>query len=164
MRGWILSTITVMTIVTAAILSARQKSHNYQSLEGLRVGLRVEELAFLGRPASASARERIYLLPDQSKLIVMLHDDFVTSAWMQLKQPLKIEDPQFKRLRFVQMGVDGSLNPTWFYAGAGDQGKIFKISQTGLIESITWVKPFEHAGPSRQLQALLQEFSVQRPL
>lgn len=164
MRGWILSTITVFLIIFAAIFSARHKAHDYQTIDGLRVGLHQSELSFLGKPASASKRELIYLMPDQSRLLVMLHDGFVTSAWLQLKQPLKIEDPQFKRLRFVQMGVDGSLNPTWFYAGAGDQGKIFKISQAGLIESITWVRPFEHAGPSRQLQALLREFSGQRAL
>lgn len=162
MRQWILSACSIFAIVVLALYSAQTKVHDYSSLTDLRVGLNANQLSFLGQPVSSSERERVYLLPDQSTLVVMIQDQKVSAAWMELRQPLKVEDPQFKRLRFVQMGVDAALSPTWFYAAAADQGRIFKISQQGLIESITWVKPFEPQGRTVQLQALVQEFTGQR--
>ena len=95
--------------------------------------------------------------------MIAVENEQVSAAWLELRQPLKIGDPQFKRLRFVQMGIDASLSPTWFYAAAADRGRIFKVSQQGLIESITWVKPFATDGKARQLQALLRDFTTQRP-
>lgn len=163
MRHLILGFCVIAAVVGMALYSAQTKVHDYSSLADLRVGLQSNQLSFLGQPISSTDRERVYLLPDQSTLIVMLQDQKVTAAWMQLRQPLKIEDPQFKRLRFVQMGMDEALSPTWFYAAAADQGRIFKISQQGLIESITWVKPFSANETPKNLQALMQQFNGQRP-
>lgn len=163
MRQWILSICGILAVVISAIFSAQTKVHDYSRLTDLKVGLNANQLSFLGQPISSNEKERVYLLPDQSTLVVMLQDQKVSAAWMELKQPLKVEDPQFKSLRFVQMGVDAALSPTWFYAAAADQGRIFKISQAGLIESITWVKPFQPEGRSVQLQALVREFTEQKP-
>ena len=163
MRQWIFSAFGLFALAAVALWSAQSKVHDYSSLAPLHVGLSANELAFLGEPASSSERERVYLLPDQSTLVIALEDAKVSAAWLELRQPLKIQDPQLKKLRFVQMGMDASLSPTWFYAAAADEGRIFKVSQQGVIESITWVKPFSPAGPSRQLQALLREFTGGRP-
>lgn len=163
MRRSLLSAFGLVALVIVALWSAQSKIHDYSSLEPLHVGLRIDEIGFLGEPDSVSERERVYLLPDQSTLVVAIEGGAVSAAWLELRQPLKIEDPQFKQLRFVQMGVDAALSPTWFYAAAADMGRIFKVSQQGVVESITWVKPFSPAGPSRQLQALLREFTTQRP-
>lgn len=163
MRRSLLSAFGLVALVIVALWSAQSKIHDYSSLAPLHVGLKVEELSFLGEPNSATERELVYILPDQSTLVVALEDGVVSAAWLDPRQPLKIEDPQFKQLRFVQMGVDAALSPTWFYAAAADRGRIFKVSQQGVVETITWVKPFSPAGPSRQLQALLREFTTQRP-
>jgi hypothetical protein len=162
MLRWILSSIGIVALAAVALVSAQSKIHDYSSLAPFHVGLTTEELEFLGTPHSATERELVYLLPDQSTLVVALEDNKVAAASLELRQPLKIEDPQLKQLRFVQMGMDAAMNPTWFYAAAADRGRIFKVSEQGLIESITWVKPFSPAGPSRQLQALLREFNTQR--
>ncbi len=164
MRQCILSALAILSLVGVALWSAQTKVHDYSSLESLKVGLPVEQLSFLGEPLSITARERVYLLPDQSTLVVAVENERVAAAWLDLRQPLKIVDPQFKQLRFVQMGIDASLAPTWFYAAAADRGRIFKVSQQGLIESITWVKPFAvDGGKARQLQVLLHDFTTQRP-
>ncbi len=162
MRRWLLSAMSIFGLAALALWSAQNKIHDYSSLDSLRVGLSVEDLDFLGSPVSTSNRENVYLLGDQSTLVVRFEDNVITAASLQLKQPLKIEDPQLKKLRFVQMGMDAAQSPTWFYAAAADQGKIFKVSGNGLVESVTWIKPFSPAGPSRQLQALLREFTGTR--
>ena len=162
MRQWLLSAFALATLVGVALWSAQSKVHDYSSLTPLRVGLAAQELEFLGEPVSSSERELVYMLPDQSTLVVAVTDGKVSAAWLELRQPLKIQDPQLKKLRFVQMGMDASLAPSWFYAAAADEGRIFKVSQQGVVESITWVKPFAPAGPSRQLQALLREFTGAR--
>ncbi|MBY0518304.1 MAG: hypothetical protein K2P81_15445 [Bacteriovoracaceae bacterium] len=163
MRQWIISAVALITLACLALVSAQSKIHNYASLSPLQVGMSVDQLDFLGHPVSSDEREIVYMMPDQSTLVVAVSDNKVSAAWLELRQPLKIQDPQFKKLRFVQMGMDASQSPTWFYAAAADEGRIFKVSEQGFVESITWVKPFSANGPSRQLQALLIEFTGQRP-
>jgi len=158
-----LTASAVLLLATLALFSARSKLHDYSSLGPLTVGMTVAELEFLGDPVSASSRELVYLLPDQSSLVIALDEGKVFSAWLELKSPLKIQDPALRNLTFVQMGMDESQIPTWFYAAAAGQGQIFKVSEQGFIQSITWVKPFTAMEPSRNLQALLHDFTVQRP-
>ena len=160
---WTLSTCVIFIIAIMAFMSARQKLHDYSSLTDLKVGMSVSELKFLGVPVSESSRELVYLLPDQSNLVIALHDGTVFSAWLELRTPLKIQDPSLRHLTFVQMRMDDAESPTWFYAAAPGEGRIFKVSDQGFIQSITWVKPFIPHGPSRNLQVLLHDFTVQRP-
>ena len=163
MLRWVLTTAAFVLVASMALYSARHKLHDYSSLGPLKVGLTTAELEFLGDPVSVSARERVYLLPDQSTLVIAMDENEVFSAWLELKTPLKIQDPSLRHLTFVQMGMDESQAPTWFYAAAPGEGRIFKVSEQGFIESITWVKPFAPHGPSRNRQALLHDFTVQRP-
>lgn len=155
--------IATFFIASMALISARQKMHDYSSLEPLRVGMPVNQLGFLGNPVSVSERELVYLLPDQSSLVIAINDGEVFSAMLELRTPLKIEDPSLRGLTFVQMRLDEYQSPTWFYAAAAGKGQIFKVSSQGLIQTITWVRPFASIEPSRNLQALLQDFTVQRP-
>lgn len=163
MIRWAFTTTAVILMASLALFSARNKMHDYSSLGPLKVGLKASELEFLGNPVSESDKELVYLLPDQSTLVIALDEGQVFSAWLDLKTPLKIQDPSLRHLTFVQMGMDESQAPTWFYAAAPGEGRIFKVSEQGFIESITWVKPFAPHGPSRNLQALLHDFTVQRP-
>lgn len=160
---WGLTACAVFLVAGLALFSARQKMHDYSALTPLRAGMAISELKFLGNPVSVSARELVYLLPDQSNLVIAVEDGTVFSAMLELKTPLKIEDPSLRHLTFVQMQMDDYQSPTWFYAAAADEGRIFKISDQGYIQTITWVKPFISAEPSRNLQALLHDFTVQRP-
>jgi len=98
----LLSAFGLAALVAVALWSAQTKIHNYSSLAPLHVGLKVDELSFLGEPNSASERELVYVLPDHSTLVIALEDGIVSAAWLDLRQPLKIEDPQFKQLRFVR--------------------------------------------------------------
>lgn len=157
-----LSTVTLFLVVGLAWFSARLKMHDYSTLSPLKVGMHVSELSFLGEPTSTSDIEQTYVLPDQSTLVVAIDAGQVYGAWLELKTPLKVQDPSLRHLTFVQMGVDEAQAPTWFYAAAPGEGRIFKVSDQGFIQSITWVKPFTPHGPSHNLQALLQDFTVQR--
>ena len=161
---WALMATAAFFIAFMALVSARQKMHDYSALAPLRVGLPVAQLGFLGNPVSVSERELVYLLPDQSNLVIAVDDGEVFSAMLELKTPLKIQDPSLRNLTFVQMRMDEYESPTWFYAAAADEGRIFKVSSQGLIQTITWVRPFASVEPSRNLQALLQDFAVQRPV
>lgn len=163
MKRWSFCAASLVLIAIAALWSAQNKMHDYSALAPLRVGLSEDQLAFLGRPASISPRERTYFLPDQSSLIVTIYDGVVFSAWLELKSPLKIQDPSLRHLTFVQMGVDESQARSWFYAAAPGEGRIFKVSEQGFIKTITWVKPFTKNGAGRNLQALLSEFATQSP-
>jgi hypothetical protein len=162
MRHFMMSTIGFLLLAVGAMISAQQKMNDYSLVDQLRVGQSIDEIGFLGAPSLVSEKERIYQLPDHSTLIIATDGLKVLAAFLELRQPLHIEDPQLKNLKFVQMGVDAGLSPTWFYAGAADEGRVYKVSAQGLIESISWVKPFAAAGPQKQLQALLREFTYQQ--
>ncbi len=160
---WLVGALSVFALAGLALFSAQTKMHDYSTLAGLKVGMSTHQLGFLGQPSSAEERMRIYTLPDQSNLIVSLEDGRVEGAWLELKTPLKIQDPSLRHLTFVRMGMDESEAPTWFYAASPGEGRVFKVSDQGFIKSITWVKPFTQEGPTRRLQALLRDFTVQRP-
>jgi len=161
---WTLTASAVFLVAAMALVSARNKMHDYSALDSLRVGLPVSELGFLGNPVSVSKSELVYLLPDQSSLVIAVEDGAVFSAMLELKTPLKIQDPSLRNLTFVQMRMDDYQSPAWFYAAAADEGRIFKVSDQGNIQTITWVRPFASPEPSRNLQALLHDFTVQRPV
>ncbi len=161
-KRWLFCTSALILLAIGSLWSAKTKMHDYSSLGSLKVGMSVSQLQFLGSPASASHRERIYTLPDQSNLVIAVEDGAVASAWLELRSPLKIEDPSLRDMQFVQMGMDESQSPNWFYAASPGEGRIFKVSDRGYIQTITWVRPFSQNG-GRQLQALLNDFTNQRP-
>lgn len=162
MRHWMTGAIILGFVGILSFVSAQNKVNDYSLVEGLRVGAPLDQLGFLGLPLSVKERERVYQLPDFSTLVIHTDGQIVTGAWLQLKQPLRIENPSIKQVQFVQLGMDHALAPTWFYAGAADEGRIYKVSEQGLIESISWVKPFNALGPKQKLQALLKEFTYKR--
>ncbi len=162
MRHWMTGAIILSFVGLLSFLSAQNKVNDYSLVENLRVGTPLNELGFLGHPLSMNQRERVYQLPDYSSLVIHTDGEKVTGAWLQLRQPMRIEDPIIKQAQFVQLGMDHALAPTWFYAGAADEGRIYRVSEQGLIESISWVKPFNALGPKQKLQALLKEFTYKR--
>ena len=162
MRHWMTGAIILCLVGFLSFLSAQNKVNDYSLVESLRVGTPVTELGFLGHPLSMNQKERIYQLPDYSSLVIHSDGEKVTGAWLQLKQPMRIDDPTIKQVQFVQLEMDNALVPTWFYAGAADEGRIYRVSEQGLIESISWVKPFNALGPKQKLQALLKEFTYKK--
>lgn len=153
-----------LAIVLTALWSAQQKMNDLDQVKQINVGAPVSSLNHLGEPVSVSSSERMYFLNNGSTLVVSVFQHTITGAWLNLKNPISIQDEHLKSLRFVQVGVDESLRPTWFYAGLPGDGRVFKVVQNGLIHSITWVRPFGQKESPRQLQALYKEFTSHQPV
>lgn len=152
--------IATLLFVSIALWSAQNKVAHFDQLKSLRVGQTVDDLDFLGPAISEDERERVYLLPNSSSLIVSIFDNKVVGAWLTLKTPVKIEDGgEWGELEFVQVNLKEE-NPAWFFAGSPKDGRVFKVNQLGFIEAITWIKPFSSIYPQKKLQALYREFSV----
>ncbi len=68
-----------------------------------------------------------------------------------------------KQLTLVQMSLaDQNEDASWFFAGKPQEGLIYKITQNGMIESLTWVPPFTYgSNQAKNLQVLLQDFKSQ---
>jgi hypothetical protein len=103
-------------------------------------------------------------LEDASQLFITLRDDRVASAMVKYHRPLKIQDPQLRRLTLVQMnpGDIQDSAPTYFFAGKPEEGLIYKVTKDGEVESLTWVPPFTYGRyQEKNLQALLRDFRTQ---
>jgi hypothetical protein len=104
------------------------------------------------------------VLEDSSQLMITLREDVAASAIVKFHRPLRIEDPEIKKLTLVQMSPADlqNENPSWFYAGKPEEGLIYKITQQGTIESITWVPPFTNNNhQAKNLQVLVRDFKGQ---
>lgn len=152
----------VSALVTSfALFSANRKANHLNPFDLVRVGKSVESLRSLGVPLSKSQSQNHYLLENGSTLVVNILNNRVSGAWIELKKPLSINDERFSHLRFVKLNMEDTSRPSWFYAGSPSEGKIFKVSHKGMIESISWVKPFSESKNTKNLQALLFEFNQQ---
>lgn len=152
----------IFLIIFSAYQGAQDKLSKQTDLSSLRLGMTMEQLEeSLGSPYSRDRNELTYVLEDSSQLYISLRDDRVTSALVKFHHPIKIEDPQMRQLTLVQMNSDSleGDRPSWFFAGKPEEGQIYKITQNGEVESITWVPPFTYgANQPKNLQALLQDF------
>lgn len=154
--------IATVFLVFTAYFQANEKLSRKTDLSSLKLSMSVEELEEnLGSPFQRNRNELTYVLDDSSYLYITLRDDRVTSALLKFHHPIKIEDPQMRQLTLVQMSsndLEGD-RPSWFFAGKPEEGQIYKISQNGEVESITWVPPFSYGNNQpKNLQALLKDF------
>jgi hypothetical protein len=154
----------LFAIVMSAFFTAQEKKVDLDPLLKIQVGMSAESLSFLGPAISANDRERVYWLENGSTFLVTLFEGKITGGWLSFQSPLKIQEHSTQKLRFVQINLDHENDPSWFFAGAPSLGKVFKINQAGLIESIIWVKPFATDAPAKNLQALYQDFTIQQSL
>jgi len=157
--------VSILALLSFAYFSAQQKLQTSVDVSALKLGMSAKELKKTFGTPSATDRNRLtFIFDDSSELIVTLRDKVVSSAQLKYHGPLKIEDPQLKQLTLVQMeshilDVD---QPSWFFAGKPEEGLVYKITSSGLVESITWVPPFTYANHQpKQLKALLRDFHSQ---
>ena len=152
----------VLGTVAGAYFTAQSKIAYKADLSTLKLGMSSEEVkeAF-GAPTSENRNILTYILPNSSVLTVTFRDDVVTSAKVKFIQQVKVTDPELRKLTLVQM--DPALaeeKPSWFFAGAPEQGLIYKITADGVIESMTWVEPFTLQSPRpKSAQALVRDFN-----
>lgn len=153
----------ILGITAVAYVTAHQKLSHKVELNALHLQMSVEELENeFGAPYSRDRNTLTYILEDSSQLHITLRDEVVTSAVVKFHNPIRIEDPKMKRLTLVQMAPADITeeDPSWFFAGKPEEGLIYKITQTGEVESMTWVPPFSTYGSNqpKNLQALLRDF------
>ncbi len=155
----------ILGIIAIAYVSAHQKLTQKVDLNALHLQMtEVEVEEKFGTPYSRDRNVLTYILEDSSQLSITLRDDVVASAVVKFHNPIRIEDPKMKRLTLVQMSPAdlSNENPSWFFAGKPEDGLIYKITQRGEVESMTWVPPFSYgSNQPKNLQALLRDFKTQ---
>lgn len=152
----------VMSTIAGAYLTAQSKIAHKSDLSALKLGMDFETVKEnFGAPTSEYRNILTYILPNSSVLTITFRDEVVTSAKVKFLQPVRVSDPELRKLTLVQM--DPAMNeekPSWFFAGAPEQGLIYKITADGVIESLTWVEPFTlHSHQPKNVQALLRDFN-----
>lgn len=156
---------TIFGIIALAFVNANQKLHQKVDLKALHLQMSVSELeSNFGSPDSRQRSSLIYILDDSSQLTITLRDDLVASAVVKFRNPMRIEDPEMRKLTLVQMSPADiqSGDTSWFFAGKPSEGLIYKITQNGEIESLTWVPPFTYgSNQPKNLQVLLRDFKNQ---
>lgn len=158
--------LTTVAMVGAAYFNAQSKIHNNLNLNHLKLGMTVEQVEEnFGAPSAQERNQLIYIFEDSSEMVLTLRDEVVASATVKFHQPVKITDPEMKKLTLVQMESESLMSgePSWFFAGKPEEGHIYKITAQGVVESMTWVPPFTYAQHRpKQLQALFRDFRSQR--
>lgn len=157
-----------MGLIFGAYRMARLKIEQPLNLKSLQIGMSLSEISTLfGTPSARTHNLFTYILHDGSELTITLRDHRVSSAKVRFQHPVKIEDPEMRKLTLVQMGNhdEERNNSSWFFAGKPEEGLIYKITSEGVIESLTWVPPFSVSqNAPKNLQALLSDFQSQRSL
>jgi hypothetical protein len=152
-------------IISAAYINANKQLTQKVDLKALHLQMSVSELEdHFGSPFSRQRNSLIYILEDSSQLSITLRDDVVASAVVKYHGAIKIEDPEIRKLTLVQMAPPDFQNDdtSWFFAGKPSEGLIYKITQNGEIESLTWVPPFTYGSTqAKNLQVLLRDFKNQ---
>lgn len=156
----------ILGIIAVAFFNANSTLSRKVDLNALHLQMTEAELDQLfGSPTSRDRNNLTYILEDSSHLSITLRDDVVASAVVKFHKPILIEDPQMRKLTLVQMSPAdlGNENPSWFFAGKPEEGLIYKITQQGEIESLTWVPPFTYqSNQPKNLQTLVQDFKTQK--
>jgi hypothetical protein len=155
--------LLIFSSLVSAYYTAQIKlgSSNWDE-KSLRLGMSFTQIKNLYGTPFAQNRNRItYILEDSSVLVITLRDETVSSAQLKYRHPLKIEDPEMRKLTLVQMQSEqnDSNQPSWFFAGKPEDGLIYKITSKGIVESLTWVPPFSYGvNQPKELHALLRDF------
>jgi hypothetical protein len=162
MTRFLLILVLILSTVAGAYYTAQNKITQKTDLSALKLGMNLSQVkTTFGDPTSENRNIFTYILPDASVLTITFRDDVVTSAKVKFTQPVKVTDPELRKLTLVQM--DPALadeKPSWFFAGAPEHGLIYKITADGVIESLTWVEPFTlHSQHPKNVQALVQDFN-----
>ncbi len=155
----------ILGLIALAYINANNNLTKKIDLSALRLRMTEQELEkSFGSPVSRLRNTFTYILEDSSQLQITFRDDIVASAVVKFHRPIRIEDPQMKQLSLVQMSPADiqSDDPSWFFAGKPEEGLIYKISQSGHVETITWVQPFTYGNnQAKHLSALLRDFRNQ---
>ena len=155
----------IFGIIAIAYINAHSKLTQTVDLSSIHLQMSVSELEkSFGSPTSRERNTITYILADSSQLTLTLRDDVVASAVVKYHNPIRIEDPQMRQLTLVQMSGEAleSEDPSWFFASKPEEGLIYKITQKGEIESLTWVPPFTYGThQAKNLQVLLRDFKSQ---
>lgn len=152
----------VLGTISGAYYTAQSQLTKKTDFSALKIGMSLDEVkSSFGAPTSEFRNVFTYILPDSSVLTITFRDEVVTNAKVKFIQPVKVTDPELKKLTLVQM--DPALSnerPSWFFAGAPELGLIYKITADGVIESMTWVEPFTlHTHQPKNVQALVEDFN-----
>jgi hypothetical protein len=151
-------------MVFTAYNSAHQKMNHRTNLQKLSLGMNVSQIEeTFGVPTAQNRNQLIYVLDDSSELTITLRDNVATSAQIKFINSVKVNDPELKKLTLVQMDPEEthSGKPNWFFAGKPEEGLIYKITASGIIESITWVQPFTYRNVRpKNVQVLVRDFNT----
>lgn len=152
----------IIGTISGAYYTAQSSITTKTDLSTLKLGMNLSQVKkVFGAPTSENRNILTYILPNSSVLTITFRDEEVTSAKVKFLQDVKVTDPELRKLTLVQM--DPALSdekPSWFFAGAPEQGLIYKITADGHIESVTWVEPFTlHSHQPKNVQALLRDFN-----
>jgi hypothetical protein len=153
-------------IIGLAYFSAQSSGQKRLDLNLIQIGMTEASLkAHFGSPSNKNRNQLTYILEDYSELVVTLRDNLVSSAKVKFHRPLQIEDPKLRQLTLVQMDTLLEGQPSWFLAGNPEEGLIYKVTAAGVVESITWIRPFSYGlQRPKELQALFRDFNIQRSL
>lgn len=160
---WFLSLLTIPMIVIGAYFF-RPDPVAHKKHFPLKIGMTSALVSgAIGLPTSTDNQKWIYVFDDQSELVLSFRDEVLWSATLNYHDPKEIQDPDFKELTLVQVGIDSSdpAKPAYFYVGEPSEGKIWKVNANGKIESLTWVPPFGNAQTPKNIQALYSDFRGQ---
>ena len=162
--GFYLLLATVL--VYGAFKTAQVKLEKPINIDSVHLGMtpRDIERAF-GTPSAQNGNKIVYILEDGSEMILTIREKVLSSATIKFRKKIQIQDPEIKKLSLVQMDMREEAQLSWFLAGNPEEGRIYKVTSEGIIESLTWVPPFTYGtGRPKQLQALLRDFRGQRRL
>lgn len=154
--------IVVCFLLGGAYFSAQSKLAQPVAVESIRLGMTVKELEnTFGAPSAQNRNQLTFILEDDSELFITLRDNLVSSAKVKFHLPIKIEDPQMRKMTLVQMEELNETSPSWFFAGKPEEGLIYKITSNGYIESLTWVPPFSYYNNRpKHLSAIFRDFHL----
>jgi hypothetical protein len=159
---YLMGIVMAGVMIGVAYYNAQSKIHHTLNLEAVRLGMNVSQIEkSFGVPSSRDRNQLTYIFDDSSVMVLTLRDDKVASATVKFHKPMKITDPEMRKLTLVQMESESLMSdePSWFFAGKPEEGLIYKITAQGVIESLTWIPPFSYPqNQPKQLQALLQDF------
>jgi predicted ribosomally synthesized peptide with SipW-like signal peptide len=162
---FIFSILLVVGGISFAYWNAQSKLTNSVNLSSVKLNMSLAEVEeTFGRPFAQETNTLTYVLEDSSRLYLSFREDRVASAMVKYHTPIKIEDPKLRELTLIQMSINSASdeNPSWFFAGKPEEGLIYKVTQRGEIESLTWVPPFSYGNHSpKHLGALLKDFKNQ---
>lgn len=159
--------ILTIVLVYGAYKTAQVKIEKPINLAAIHLGMEPKEIeASFGTPSAKNGNKLVYILEDGSELVLTIREKVLSSATIKFRKLVQIQDPDMRKLSLVQMDMREEAGLSWFLAGNPEEGRIYKVTSEGIVESLTWVPPFTYgsSGRPKQLQALLRDFKGQKRL